>query len=185
MSHLAPLPGDESSPVRITEPFSRHWWDVSSGQSTDTTDAGTVLVAADPSDWTGWTTVLAGLSAPGSEHQVVLGRTDDAHAVAAALLAGAGGWLFASPALPSPTVRVTRPRWYRATSAHGHSIRLSAREVDVLQGIADGHSLPRVARELGLSTLTVRNHVTRAGSRLAARSRGHLVLLALRAGVIR
>ena len=77
-----------------------------------------------------------------------------------------------------------RPRWYRVTAAGGKPIRLSAREVNLLQGIADGHSLQRVARDLGLSTLTVPNHITRAGRKMEARSRGHMVLLALRAGVI-
>ena len=50
--------------------------------------------------------------------------------------------------------------------------------------LADGLSNPEIARELGLSALTVKSHLARMTRRLRARDRAHLVLLALRAGVI-
>ncbi len=66
----------------------------------------------------------------------------------------------------------------------GQERTLSAREVQVLALAADGLSNPEIARELGLSALTVKSHLARMTRRLGARDRAHLVLLALRAGVI-
>jgi DNA-binding CsgD family transcriptional regulator len=66
----------------------------------------------------------------------------------------------------------------------GRESTLSAREVQVLALAADGLSNPEIARELGLSALTVKSHLGRMTRRLGAHDRAHLVLLALRAGVI-
>jgi DNA-binding CsgD family transcriptional regulator len=66
----------------------------------------------------------------------------------------------------------------------GRERRLSAREVQVLALAAEGLSNPEIAERLGLSALTVKSHLSRMTRRLGARDRAHLVLLALRAGVI-
>jgi DNA-binding NarL/FixJ family response regulator len=69
-------------------------------------------------------------------------------------------------------------------AASGSMIELSAREVEVLQGVADGRSNGDIAAELRLSPLTVKSHLARIGRKLGTGDRAHAVLLALRAGVI-
>lgn len=101
---------------------------------------------------------------------VVVGpsRVDDAATV---LTAGARGYLFATPAaFTGATAPPTGP--------------LSPREVEVLQGLADGLTTGQLAGELGLSPLTIKSHLARITKRLEARNRVHAVLIALREGLI-
>jgi PAS domain S-box-containing protein len=59
---------------------------------------------------------------------------------------------------------------------------LSARELEVVRMIALGLSGPEIAGELGLSHNTVRTHARNAMSKANARSRAHLVAVALAEG---
>jgi Response regulator containing a CheY-like receiver domain and an HTH DNA-binding domain len=61
---------------------------------------------------------------------------------------------------------------------------LSVREREVLQGLADGASVVRIAGELHLSQHTVRNHIRRAMSNLGVHRRLDAVVAAARLGVI-
>ena len=110
---------------------------------------------------------------------VVLGPADPA-AVRAALDAGARGYLFRSPERERPQAA----EWTRVRAASGAVIELSAREVEVLQGVADGRSNGDIAAALQLSPLTVKSHLARIGRKLGTGDRAQAVLLALRAGVI-
>ncbi len=74
--------------------------------------------------------------------------------------------------------------WTRVRTASGSVTELSAREIEVLQGVADGRSNGDIAAELRLSPLTVKSHLARIGRKLGTGDRAHAVLLALRAGVI-
>ena len=74
--------------------------------------------------------------------------------------------------------------WTRVRAASGSVIEMSAREVEVLQGVADGRSNGDIAAALQLSPLTVKSHLARIGRKLGTGDRAHAVLLALRAGVI-
>jgi DNA-binding NarL/FixJ family response regulator len=144
-----------------------------------------VLLAGVPRPDDSTPAAVAALCAAGWDHVVVVGGDVRPTAVARALGRGARGFLVAAPgpvdlsADPAPVARAVP-----VADVGGQERTLSAREVQVLALAADGHSNPEIARELGLSALTVKSHLARMTRRLGARDRAHLVLLALRAGVI-
>jgi DNA-binding NarL/FixJ family response regulator len=61
---------------------------------------------------------------------------------------------------------------------------LSARQVEILQAIADGMSTKQAARHLGITTKTVHNHLNAIYRKLDAQSLTHAVLSAVRMGII-
>jgi two-component system, NarL family, response regulator DegU len=63
--------------------------------------------------------------------------------------------------------------------------QVSAREVEVLQLIAEGASPPEVAERLFISVKTVKNHLSSIYEKLDARDRTQAVLKGLRMGIIR
>jgi DNA-binding CsgD family transcriptional regulator len=60
---------------------------------------------------------------------------------------------------------------------HQHPVRLSDRQVEVLEHVAHGRSDGEIGLELGISALTVREHVRRSKHVLGARNRVHLIVL--------
>lgn len=62
---------------------------------------------------------------------------------------------------------------------------LSAREVEVLQMVADGLPNKAIGEHLQLSALTVKSHLARIGRKIGTGDRAHMVALALRSGLIR
>jgi two-component system response regulator DegU len=62
---------------------------------------------------------------------------------------------------------------------------VSAREIEVLQLIAEGASPPEVAERLYISVKTVKNHLSSIYEKLDARDRTQAVLRGLRLGIIR
>jgi DNA-binding NarL/FixJ family response regulator len=126
-------------------------------------------------DWTSLHQQTAGLALLGDQPSVVVGpSSEDAGSV---LAAGARGYLVATGPRPGPPGSAAGP----ASPPYG---LLSPREVEVLQGLADGLSTGRLAGELGLSPLTIKSHLARITKRLEARNRVHAVLIALRHGLI-
>ncbi|MET7396498.1 response regulator transcription factor [Dactylosporangium sp. NPDC005572] len=61
---------------------------------------------------------------------------------------------------------------------------LTNRELEVTRLAADGRSNDEIAGELHLSVLTVRTHVQRAMTKLGARDRAQLVVLAYKSGLV-
>jgi DNA-binding NarL/FixJ family response regulator len=61
---------------------------------------------------------------------------------------------------------------------------LTSREREITKLAADGKSNDEIARELHLSVLTVRTHIQRAMSKLDARDRAQLVVLAYKSGLV-
>jgi DNA-binding NarL/FixJ family response regulator len=61
---------------------------------------------------------------------------------------------------------------------------LSERQVEILQVIANGMSTKQTARELGITTKTVHNHLNAIYRKLDAQSLTHAVLSAVRLGII-
>ncbi|RZT27595.1 LuxR family two component transcriptional regulator [Kribbella sp. VKM Ac-2569] len=62
---------------------------------------------------------------------------------------------------------------------------LTNRELEVTKLAADGMSNEDIARDLHLSVLTVRTHVQRAMTKLSARDRAQLVVIAYKNGLVR
>jgi DNA-binding NarL/FixJ family response regulator len=60
---------------------------------------------------------------------------------------------------------------------------LSARELEILQQVAQGHTNREIADALYLSPLTVKTHVSRILTKLRARDRVQLVVIAYQAGI--
>lgn len=61
---------------------------------------------------------------------------------------------------------------------------LSSREMEVISLIADGNTSEDIARELGVAETTVNTHVKNAMIKTKARSRTHLISIAIRNGII-
>jgi DNA-binding NarL/FixJ family response regulator len=62
---------------------------------------------------------------------------------------------------------------------------LSARELEVLQLVADGLSLPEVAATLYISAKTVKNHLASIYQKLDARDRTQAVMRGVRIGIVK
>lgn len=73
-------------------------------------------------------------------------------------------------------------------AANGHAptpaSELSKRELHILKQVAGGLSNKQIARLLGISEKTVRNHLSRAFSKLRASNRTEAVLTAMRIGLL-
>ncbi|MBE8471804.1 response regulator [Streptomyces justiciae] len=61
---------------------------------------------------------------------------------------------------------------------------LTAREREVMAWVAEGHSNDEIAGKLFVSPLTVRTHVHRAMTKLGARDRAQLVVIAYQSGLV-
>ena len=61
--------------------------------------------------------------------------------------------------------------------------RITARERDVLELVAEGYSTAEIARALWITEDTVRTHIKRMLVRLGARTRAHAVAIAFREGL--
>lgn len=119
---------------------------------------------------------------------LIITMVDDDDTVVAALQVGASGYLLKGaaqeqvldavrtvaaggavlgPGVAGGVLRGDRSRW---------SHDLTAREAQVLGGIAAGRSNPEIARELGLSLKTVQNHVSHVLAKLQVRDRTQAAL---------
>lgn len=136
---------------------------------------------------------------------LMLTTFDEDENVFAAIRAGAAGYLLkdvspddlraairtvaAGDALLSPSVTVAVMR----AVAEGHSPdpvshgldELTEREVEVLSGIGRGLTNDEIAAELFLSPATARTYVSRLLTRLDARDRAALIVLAYETGLVR
>lgn len=61
---------------------------------------------------------------------------------------------------------------------------LTTREREVMAWAAEGHSNEEIAGKLFVSPLTVRTHVHRAMTKLGARDRAQLVVMAYQSGLV-
>lgn len=65
------------------------------------------------------------------------------------------------------------------------AVTLTAREMQVLRGIAKGHTTKRLATDLGLKAPSVETHLRNLFKKLGVNNRGEAVSLSLRLGLIR
>ena len=98
-------------------------------------------------------------------------------------LAASGETVIAPQLKPHLLAQVRRPTTTIAnqmTTQH----RVTPRETEVLQMIADGYSTPEVAEKLFISQKTVKNHLASIYQKLDARDRTQAVLTSVRLGIV-
>jgi DNA-binding NarL/FixJ family response regulator len=115
---------------------------------------------------------VVALRAAGWSRVVALAPTADIGPVIDAVGSGVHGVLIGRRANPA------------AANVPSAIHELSAREVEVIQLVADGRSNKYIGDKLSLSALTVKSHLARIGRKLGTGDRAHIVALALRAGVV-
>ena len=71
-----------------------------------------------------------------------------------------------------------------AVSARARLENLSARELEIFTGLAEGYSAAEIATRLSRSTKTVNNHRTRILQKLGLKNSAELVRLALKSGLV-
>ena len=132
---------------------------------------------------------------------VILTMHADADVVRRALQAGAVGYLTKDCSIDevveavrlaasgdgavSPGLAAALLREAKSTSPAENDLGVSAREIEVLQLIAEGAAPPEVAERLFISVKTVKNHLSSIYEKLDARDRTQAVLKGLRIGIIR
>jgi two-component system NarL family response regulator len=120
---------------------------------------------------------------------VAHGERPERHLASAALQAGATAYV-ARTTGAAELARATRAaleqeRFIDPTVPPGGSRgKLTRRQREILQLLADGGSTAAAARELGLSEETIKTHMKNALGRLSARNRTHAVAIALRESLI-
>ena len=116
---------------------------------------------------------------------VAHGERAERHLASAALQAGASAYV----ARTAGAEQLAQAAWAAldqerfvdpAVPPRGSRGKLTRRQREILQLLADGDSTTVAARELGLSEETVKTHTKNALGRLGARNRTHAVAIALR-----
>jgi DNA-binding NarL/FixJ family response regulator len=120
---------------------------------------------------------------------VAHGERAERHLASAALQAGASAYLArtASAELLAQAVQaaMAQERFVDpAVPPRGSRGKLTKRQREILQLLANGESTTVAARELDLSEETVKTHTKYAVARLGARNRTHAVAIALRESLI-
>lgn len=120
---------------------------------------------------------------------VAHGERPERHLASAALQAGASAYVARTAAIEQMTKAVQaaldQGRFVDpAVPPSGSRGKLTRRQREILQLLADGGSTVAAARELGLSEETVKTHTKNVLGRLGARNRTHAVAIALRESLI-
>ncbi len=120
---------------------------------------------------------------------VAHGERPERHLASAALQAGASAYV----ARTASAEEMAKAVWAAleqerfvdpAVPPSGRRGKLTRRQREILQLLADGGSTVVAARELGLSEETVKTHTKNVLARLGARNRTHAVAIALRESLI-
>lgn len=120
---------------------------------------------------------------------VAHGERAERHIATAALQAGAMAYV-SRTAAARELVKATRAALAHerfidpAVPPRGSRGKLTGRQRQILQLLADGESTTFAAHELGLSEETVKTHTKNAVARLGARNRAHAIAIALRESLI-
>ena len=96
----------------------------------------------------------------------------------------AGGESLLSPSVTSLLVREFARRPTPGRPRGGRLAALTERETEVLQLVAQGHSNAEIADRLVISPATAKTHVSRVLTKVGARDRAQLVVLAYEAGLV-
>jgi DNA-binding NarL/FixJ family response regulator len=82
-------------------------------------------------------------------------------------------------------VRVLHRRRHQQATERQRANRLTARQIQILQMLADGMGPKEVSRTLGVSPLTLRTHVQNILTRLSVHSKVEAIAVAMRQGKVR
>jgi DNA-binding NarL/FixJ family response regulator len=115
---------------------------------------------------------------------LVLSAYADRSTVAAAIDGGAVGFIDKDQSFEHTLNRILESAPPRTPGAHRPRGVLSSRELNVLKQVASGLSNKQIAGRLGISERTVRNHLSRVFSKLAASNRTEAVMNAMRSGLV-
>jgi DNA-binding NarL/FixJ family response regulator len=120
---------------------------------------------------------------------VAHGERPERHIATAAMQAGASAYVARTTEaseLRNAVAAVTAQESFvdPAVPAKGSRGKLTSRQRQILQLLANGESTTVAARELDLSEETVKSHIKTALARLGARNRTHAVSIALREALI-
>lgn len=111
----------------------------------------------------------------GATGYVIKDSTPSELCEAAAALAQGQRDLVANPRLQSPGA---------SGPASGLLAQLTARQVEVLRALATGASQGAIARSLGISPKTLRNHISDTYRKLGINDRAQAVIVAIREGLV-
>lgn len=124
---------------------------------------------------------------------VMLTTSDGGHDIQRAMQAGASGYILKSMHMDEllsviRSVHAGRkhisPELAARIAEHLGDVDLTARELDVLRLIRDGHRNKQIANQLSISENTVNFHVKNLMEKLQANDRAHAVTIALRRGIL-
>ena len=116
-------------------------------------------------------TVYEALSAGAAGY---LTKESDRDEIVAAVISCAKGGGYVPPSMAGGLANELKQR------ARGDATLLSPREAEVIKLIAEGHSVPDIAKQLHLAPTTVRTHVQRLYEKLGVSDRGAAVAEAMR-----
>jgi len=116
-------------------------------------------------------TVYEALSAGAAGY---LTKESDRDEIVAAVISCAKGGGYVPPSMAGGLANELKQR------ARGGATLLSPREAEVIKLIAEGHSVPDIAKQLHLAPTTVRTHVQRLYEKLGVSDRGAAVAEAMR-----
>jgi len=114
---------------------------------------------------------------------VVVSAYADGRMIEEAMENGASGYVSKDVELEEVATRIVEVSAVKQSRARGRMGVLSSREMFVLRQVAVGLSNKQIARRLGISEKTVRNHLSRVFSKLRATNRTEAVMNAMRVGL--
>lgn len=126
--------------------------------------------------------LIAELRDVGWRRAVLISPRDDTFAVKGAIISGVRSYVV-MPEEEGVDAQVTA--FPRSRLRLGRADDLSAREVEVLQLVAEGQSNKDIGVSLGLSALTVKSHLARISRKLGTGDRAEMVAISMRTGYVR
>jgi DNA-binding NarL/FixJ family response regulator len=113
---------------------------------------------------------------------IMLSMSDGDGEIQRAMRAGAAAYLLKS--MPNDQILSVIRSVHAGRAEHIGEENLTARELDVLRLIRDGHRNKQIADELGIAETTVNFHIKNLVDKLGANDRTHAVTIAIRRGLL-
>jgi DNA-binding NarL/FixJ family response regulator len=114
---------------------------------------------------------------------LVVSAYADPPTIEEAMASGATAYINKDVTIDEVAARIIEANVARASTGRARQAVLSSRETFVLKQVASGLSNKQIARRLGISEKTVRNHLSRVFNKLRATNRTEAVMKAMRVGI--